>query len=181
MVKTIAKDDAGKSKQTDEGKTNEEGLIELKKKNEELEVQVKRLLADYQNLEKRTHGEREEIIKLANKRLLLHLLPALDTLMLAGKHIQDEGLRLSIEQFQDALSQEGIEKIKTIGETFDPHLMECFETSEGEEGKVVEEIQTGYTLFENVLRPARVKVGKKVKETNQEEKAKEELLKGDYL
>ena len=163
MVKTMAKDDTGKSKQTDKKNINEEELTELKKRNEELEEQVKRVLADYQNLEKRAQGEREEIIQLANKQLLLHLLPALDTLMLTGKHVQDEGLQLSVAQFQDALRQEGVEKIETVEKIFDPRLMECFETTEGEEGKVVEEIQTGYTLFGKVLRPARVKVGKKLK------------------
>ncbi len=159
----MAKDDTGKSKQTDKKNINEEELTELKKRNEELEEQVKRVLADYQNLEKRAQGEREEIIQLANKQLLLHLLPALDTLMLTGKHVQDEGLQLSVAQFQDALRQEGVEKIETVEKIFDPRLMECFETTEGEEGKVVEEIQTGYTLFGKVLRPARVKVGKKLK------------------
>lgn len=157
----MGKNNTGNAQQTKEKQFIEkEKLEELKKRNEELEAQVKRLLADYQNLVKRTQGEREEIIKMGNKDLLLHLLPALDTLMLAGKHIQDEGLRLSIAQFQDALRQEGIEKIKTVGETFDPHFMECVETVEGEEGKVVNEIYSGYMLFDKIIRPAQVKVGK---------------------
>lgn len=164
MGKTIVKDDNEKSKQA--ANPDQKELDELKKRNEELETQVKRLLADYQNLEKRTQAERGEIIQLANKELLLRILPALDTLMLAAKHITDEGLRLSIAQFHDALRQEGVEKIETAGKQFDPHTMECFETVEGEEGKVIEEAFAGYKLFDKIIRPAQVKVGKRKEEIN---------------
>lgn len=134
-----------------------------KQENEEfknLENQLKRALADYQNLEKRVLSEKSEWIKLANKGLLLRLLPALDNLSLAEKHTQDTGVKLSIDQIINAFKEEGIEKIETIGRDFDPNLMEAVHTTEGEDGKVVEEVRAGYTLFGQVLRPAQVAVGK---------------------
>lgn len=134
-----------------------------KKENEEfknLENQLKRALADYQNLEKRVVSEKSEWVKLANKGLLLRLLPALDNLILAEKHTQDEGVRLSIDQILSAFKEEGIEKIETVGCDFDPNLMEAVHATTGIDGKVAEELRAGYTLFGQVLRPAQVAVGK---------------------
>lgn len=142
---------------------------EFKAKIEELESQNKRLLADYRNLEKRVDSQRRDWILEANKKLLLNLLPVLDTLMLADKHSKgDQSLSLSVKQFLDILKLEGVETIKTQGANFDPNLMECIETVEGEEGKVIKEIRAGYTLYEKTLRPAQVRVGSARK--NQKEK-----------
>ena len=127
---------------------------------ENLENQLKRALADYQNLEKRVQAEKSEWIKSANKGLLLRILPALDNLMLAQKHTQDEGVKLSVNQILTAFKDEGVEKIETLGKDFDPNIMEAVSTAEGEKGKVVEETRAGYTLFGQVLRPAQVIVGK---------------------
>lgn len=134
-----------------------------KQENEELknlENQLKRALADYQNLEKRVAEEKSSWIKAANKDLLLKLLPGLDSLILAEKHTQDEGVKLSIKHFLDILEQAGVKKIETVGLDFDPNFMEAVSTADGEEGRVVEELRAGYTLFGQVLRPAQVVVGK---------------------
>jgi molecular chaperone GrpE len=125
-----------------------------------LENQLKRALADYQNLEKRIASEKSSWILASNKNLLLRLLPGLDSLLLAEKHTQDEGVKLSIKHFIDSLEAEGVKKIETAGKTFDPNLMEAITTQEGEEGKVLEEVRAGYMLFDQILRPAQVIVGK---------------------
>lgn len=141
---------------------------------EDLENQLKRVLADYQNLEKRIAEEKSSWIKLANKDLLLKLLPGLDNLILAQKHTQDEGIKLSIKHFLDILEQVGVRKIETLGRDFDPKLMEAVSTQEVDpfaassiggqagqgDGKVVDELRAGYTLNDSVLRPAQVVVGK---------------------
>ncbi|MCL4354943.1 nucleotide exchange factor GrpE [Patescibacteria group bacterium] len=134
---------------------------ELKQKYEELENLLKRTLADYQNLEKRVSEDREQWLKMANKQLLLRLLPALDSLMLAEKHTKDQGVALSVKAMIDALKAEGVEKIEVTGKDFDPNLMECVQVVEGkEDGKVVEELKAGFALYGKVLRPAQVSVGK---------------------
>jgi molecular chaperone GrpE len=125
-----------------------------------LENQLKRALADYQNLEKRIATEKSSWILASNKNLLLQLLPGLDSLLLADIHTQDEGVKLSIKHFLDILENAGVTKIETIGKIFDPNLMEAITTQVGEDGKVLEEVRTGYMLFETILRPAQVVVGK---------------------
>ena len=124
-----------------------------------LENQLKRALADYQNLEKRIAGEKSDWIKIANKDLILRLLPGLDSLLLAQKHTQDEGVKVSIKHFLDILEAEGVKKIETEGKTFDPNLMEAVAAVNGEENIVVEELRAGYTLNDTVIRPAQVVVG----------------------
>ena len=124
-----------------------------------LENQLKRALADYQNLERRITEEKSAWIMAANKDLILKLLPVLDNLFLAQKHITDAGLDLSIQKFLDALYNEGMERIETKGRDFDPHLMECVSVQEGEEDKVLEEVRPGFKINDTVLRPAQVIVG----------------------
>src|SRR5664279_1867877 len=78
-------------------------IKELNQKVEEFETKYKRALADYQNLEKRVADQRLDLIKGANKDLLLRLLPILDTLVLANQHVENDGLQVSINQFLDTL------------------------------------------------------------------------------
>ena len=139
-------------------------IAHLKSKIEELENQVKHIFADYQNLEKRVALERREWLIKANKDLILRLLPALDFLLLSSKHLEDEGLKLSVQKFFDILKTEGLEKIETQGKEFDPNLMEGIKTAAGDENKVMEELRAGFKIGDQVLRPAQVAVGKK--ETN---------------
>lgn len=127
---------------------------------EEFEEKYKRALADYQNLEKRNREERGEWIRTSNREILLRLLPVLDTLSLANKHVEDQGIKVTLQQFQEVLKAEGVLKIETLGKKFDPHLMEAVEMVEDGDD-VVEEVREGYMLHDRLLRPAHVRVGKK--------------------
>lgn len=127
-----------------------------------LENQLKRALADYQNLEKRIAEEKGNWIKAANKDLILKLLPVLDNLFLAQKHIADEGLALSIQKFLQVLNEDGATRIETLGRDFDPETMECVSVQDGEENKVLEEVRAGFILNNETLRPAQVIVGGKL-------------------
>ena len=140
---------------------NKEEIAHLKSKIEELENQVKRIFADYQNLEKRATQERGRWLIKANKDLILRFLPAIDFLLLSSKHIEDQGLKLSIQKFFDILKDEGVEKIEAVGRKFDPNLMEALKTVAGEEHQVVEELRIGFKMGDEVLRPAEVAVGRK--------------------
>ncbi|MBI4089343.1 MAG: nucleotide exchange factor GrpE [Candidatus Levybacteria bacterium] len=142
----------------EKGKSKNE-IAHLKQRIEELENQIKRISADYQNLEKRTALEKREWLIKANKDLILRLLPALDFLLLSSKHLEDEGLKLSIQKFFAILKTEGVEKIETTGKEFDPSLMEGIKSVAGEENKVVEELRSGFKMGDQVLRPAQVAVG----------------------
>lgn len=136
--------------------------LETEERVKSLEDQLKRAVADYRNLENRIAEERLEFVKFANKSLLESLLPAFDTLFLASKYSEDQNLQITAKYVTDILKQVGVEKVKTDNVQFDPATMEAIEVVEGEEGKVIEETQPGFTLSGKVLRPARVKVGGKV-------------------
>lgn len=135
---------------------------ELKKHIEEWKSKYLRALADYQNLEKRTHSEKEETRRFAIEVFVKRALPVIDTLERATKHINDQGLTLALKEFEAVLSEFGVTKIETVHKMFSPHEMECIEVIGGEENKVIEEVRPGYRLHEKILRVAQVKVGKKL-------------------
>ena len=137
-----------------------EEIIE-KDKIEELTNNWKRALADYKNLERRCNEEKEVLVRFANLVLLERLIPVLDNLESLKNHLEDKGLEMILLQFRTLLKDEGVEEISCEGAEFDPLLMEASEIVAGEENKVVEVVLKGYKLQDRVLRPARVKVGKK--------------------
>ena len=142
-----------------EDSTTVDEVALLQQQLNEAQDKYKRALADYQNLVRRTQEQKSEWIRMSNKDLILKILPILDTIMLTAKHSEEKGLLFTIDQFVKMLQEEGITKILTVGETFNPHTMEAITTIEGEKEKVIEEARTGYMLGEIVLRPAQVVVG----------------------
>ncbi len=138
-------------------------IQELEDKTTDLNNKYLRSLADYQNLEKQTQSWKEEFVKFANQDLIAQLLEILDNLEKAQEHIQDTGLQLIIDKLKIILKNKGLEEIKAEGEEFDPNLFEALEVIPGEEdNKVLGIIQKGYRLNGRVIRPAKVKVSKKV-------------------
>ena len=135
--------------------------LEVHKEAEEWKNKYLRVLADYQNLDKRASEEKQEIRKFAAEIVLMRLLPAIDTLSKAKAHIQDPGLDLSMKEFETALADLGIVKIEVLGKEFNPHEMECIDVAEGPENQVIAELLPGYRLHDKIIRVAQVKVGKK--------------------
>lgn len=125
------------------------------------EAKYYRALADYQNLEKRVRDERIELIRAGNRELLLRFLPILDTLELAQQHEENTTLKVVSDQFLATLKSDGVDKVKALGEKYDPMTMEVVSTENGEEGVVVKELRSGYLLHDKLLRAAQVIVGSK--------------------
>lgn len=142
------------------GKSETTQVTQLKSQLTEVEAKWKRALADYQNLEKRTANNQSLYVKLASVTLIEKLLPILDDLKRAAKHINDEGLHMVLKQFQTLLKSEGVTTINAQAQTFDPQLMECVEMVAGEANTVAEVLEDGYQIGDTVIRPAKVKVGK---------------------
>lgn len=133
---------------------------ELNQRIDELDNQLKKAIADYRNLEARIEKEvslrhRDVLAKLVDK-----LVGVLDNLERAESHLKDKGLSIAVEQFRRALESEGVKQIESDGKQFDPELMDCVEVVEGPKNTVVETLVKGYTLDNEVIRPAKVKVGK---------------------
>lgn len=132
----------------------------VKKNLQPQDDQLKRALADYQNLTKRVEAERLEFVKYVLEQFLLKLLPVVDSLEAAEFHLKNQGLTLALQQLKTILADEGVKEIEIINKPFDPKLAECVETAAGKKDQVVFLTQKGYLLNDKVLRPARVKVGK---------------------
>jgi len=125
----------------------------------DLENKWKRALADYANLEKRIDSEKQSFVKYSNLKLLEKLLPILDDLERAEKHLKDQGLMLAVNKLREILKNEGVEEIKAQGEEFQPEAMEAIEIVRGPKNKVVEVLNKGYLMDNRILRVAKVKVG----------------------
>jgi molecular chaperone GrpE len=139
---------------------------EVKKRYEELEKKLAemtndrlRALADFQNLQKRTREEQERFAKLSNAAIITELLMPFDHLKMAAEHTKDQGIAMVVRQFQQIFEQEGVKEIDALGKKFDPKTMDAVEAVDGEKDIVMKVREPGYTLFDYVLKPARVEVG----------------------
>jgi molecular chaperone GrpE len=133
--------------------------VQLEQKVIDLEGKWKRALADYQNLEKRIERERLSVAGLINTRLLEKILPLLDELQICQRHLKDQGLQIVLDKFRQALKEEGVNEIDTLGADFDPEKMEAVEIVAGEKNKVMNVTAKGYEIEGQLIRPAKVRVG----------------------
>jgi len=130
-------------------------LLSLKEQlNASLERE-KRVLADYQNLQRRSMQERLAFIKMANKDFCQILLQPLEHLSMAAENLKDKGLDMVIEQFWKELQNFGLMEIEVLGKDFDLNTMEVV-NKKGEGEKVVEVVRKGYMLNGEVIQHAQV-------------------------
>lgn len=151
-------------------------------KKTDLENTLKRALADYQNLKKRSEAEHHLLAKFSASEVLAKLLPVLDDLERAQAHLQDAGLALAVKQFLTVLAGEGVQSMNLLNQPFDPKFAECQEMVPGPKDQVIEVINQGYTLYDRILRPAKVKVGNGIGDFDPERQSKDlkdNILKGD--
>lgn len=140
----------------------------LQQQIEELTDALKRERADAINVRRRSEEERVKMAGYYKAMVIQQLLPAIDTLERALKHVPKElenndyvkGVQGIAKQFEKSLSDLGVERIKTVGEYFDPQLHEAvsMEDGDGEREVVYEELQAGYRLGDEIIRHAMVKV-----------------------
>jgi molecular chaperone GrpE len=133
----------------------------LKQQVEEFKNKYLRALADYQNLEKRMGEERFELMKMANKNLLVKILPFLDNLEKAEVFVRDPGLKISKDHFMQILKETGLEEMDLLGKDFDPNFAEAIDIIPGKENnKIMEVLRKGYKFEDKIIRVAQVKVSK---------------------
>ena len=165
-----AEENATSDNVTDEGPEQKE-LEELKKKYDELNDSHLRLMAEFDNYRKRTMREKADLIKTGGEGALKNLLPIIDDFERALQNVRaaedveavKEGVDLIFGKFMGYLSQQGVKPIEAIGKPFDTEEFEAIATIPAPEpdmkGKVLDCVQTGYTLFDKVIRHAKVVVG----------------------
>ena len=168
--------------QVEEDSTEEENEEErLQEEVRTLKEDKIRVLAEMENLRKRFDREKIDSIKYGSVNFARDILSPGDNLERALSAINQEeahsqsiknlieGLRMVQKEFSSALEKNGISKINSMNEKFDPNLHQAMmevERDDLDEGIVVQEIQTGYMMHDRLLRPAMVGVSKKPKQNN---------------
>jgi len=150
--KEEAKDEA-KEETKDEAKNNSED-------------KYLRLLADYQNLKRRTEQEKGDIYAFANEKIVKDMLDVIDNFDRAlSTETQDSsykaGMELIFKQFMGALEKAGVKEIEALGKEFDPNFHNAVlieDNTDFKSGEVSCVMQKGYTLNGRVVRPSMVKV-----------------------
>ena len=129
-----------------------------------------RLLAEYDNYQKRTLKEKADLIKNGGEKVLIGLLPIVDDFQRAQENMDKakdteavkEGVDLIYHKFLTYLQQNGVKPIETLEKAFDMDLHEAVATipaqSEEQKGIIIDTIQPGYTLNDKVIRHAKVVV-----------------------
>jgi molecular chaperone GrpE len=145
-------------------------IAELEAQLAEYKDQWMRAVADFKNYKRRAETERAELLRTAGVGVAQKILPIIDDFERAVDNVPPEieshswweGTKLILHKLHALLESENITPIDALGEDFDPNLHDAvlYEEAEGQDGKVVAELQKGYRVGERVLRPTMVKVGK---------------------
>lgn len=142
---------------------NEE-ILKLKKEIEEVTDRHTRLIAEFDNLKKRSQKEREGLYDSVKADVITDLLPVIDNLEKAvNAESRDEeykkGINLVLKQFKDVLEANGIREIEAVGKPFNPELHEAISMIEDPnlgEKIVAEEYRKGYIIGDRVIRHSMV-------------------------
>ena len=171
-----------KVKGSEEPKHHAEELERLKHEVKQAKDQYLRTLAEFENAKKRLSREKEEFARYASETVVRDLLPIVDSLDQALVAVDKQsdpqavikGVHLIYRQLLGLLEKEGVKRIPTVGERFDPHKHEAVAQVEADgkpEDTVAEEVQVGYTMHGKVIRPAIVKVVKAKDQKSDEERS----------
>jgi len=124
--------------------------------------------ADVDNIRKRQERLITDRVQQQKKAMLFKLLDVMDNVeraLIYQETMSQQDLQQTLRMFQwqmnEVLRNEGLNPVSTVGETFNPYVheaIEAVEDSDKPEGTVIEELRKGYTLGNETLRPARVKV-----------------------
>jgi molecular chaperone GrpE len=144
---------------------------DVQKKYEELTHSHLRLMAEFDNYRKRTLKEKSELVRYAGENIFTNLLPVIDDLERAVQNMRttedmqaiEKGVELIFGKFLSFLSQQGVKPIEAKGQPFDTETFDAIATipapDEELKGKVIDCVQTGYMLYDKVIRHAKVVVG----------------------
>lgn len=130
-----------------------------------------RMYSEFDNYRKRTIKERADLIKTAASDIFAAILPVLDDFERAAKALEasgesnpaQEGMLLISQKLKGILTNRGLEEMNAKGQDFDPDLHEAITQipapDETMKGKVIDELEKGYSLNGKVIRFAKVVVG----------------------
>jgi len=143
-------------------------IKELTQQIGELTEALQRERADALNLQRRTEEQRAQLADIQKATVVRELLPALDNLERALNHVPKnlasndyvKGVKSLAKQFEQAFRHLGVQRLKTVGQPFDPRYHEAISIEDmgGGTEVVCEELQSGYRIGDEIIRHAMVKV-----------------------
>ena len=155
-----------------ENGTEEDELATAKKEADELRDKYLRLYSEFENFRRRTSKEKSDLIKSANEDVLTALLPVIDDFERARRSMNDsvntevikEGVELVFNKLYKTLESKGLKAMESpVGKEFDSEIQEAITQapapSEDLKGKIIDEIEKGYSLNDKVIRFAKVIIG----------------------
>jgi molecular chaperone GrpE len=146
-------------------------IAELKAKADDINDKYLRLYSEFDNFRKRTAKEKMDLIQSAGEDVFKSILPVLDDFERAIKSNSEttdvkavnDGVNLIFNKLKTTLNQKGLSEMNAVGETFDADVHEAITNipapSEDMKGKVVEELEKGYSLNGKIIRFAKVVIG----------------------
>ena len=135
----------------------------IKELNESLKLEKEkyvRLFAEFENYKRRTAKERIELFKTAGKDVLSSLVPVLEDFKRAisqeGSNSNDEGINLIYNKFNETLKNQGLIEVEVnLGDVFDAEIHEAISQipakDESQKGKIIDIIQGGYKIGDNII------------------------------
>lgn len=146
-------------------------IVQLENQLAELKDQYLRKVAEFDNYRKRTLKEKTELVLNGGEKVITSILPILDDFERAEDNISKatdldalkEGVELIFQKLLKVLEAQGLKKIETHEADFNTDFHEAIAmvpaANEEQKGKVVDCVQTGYTLNDKVIRHAKVAIG----------------------
>jgi len=146
-------------------------LAEMKAKVDELNDKYLRLYSEFDNFRKRTAKEKQELIQAGGEDVFKSILPVIDDFERAIKSNSEtsdvkavnDGVNLIYNKLKSTLNQKGLEEMKVLGEPFNADVHEAITSiaapSDDMKGKVLDELEKGYTLNGKIIRFAKVVIG----------------------
>lgn len=157
-----------KAQDASQGAADDKSYEQLKQQVAELTEALQRERADTINIRRRHDEQIANLRTVAKASVIKELLPVIDNFERALKHVPPElqdndyikGVRSVVKLFEKILGDIGVQRIKTVGEPFDPKWHEAVAMEEGDGGTEVvsEELQAGYAIGDEVIRHAMVRV-----------------------
>ena len=179
LTDTINQENATEQSESQQNDANDQNstaeideLSVLKNEIAEQKDKFVRLLAEFDNFKKRNAKERIELYKTAGQEIIKELLPVLDDFQRADKAYATDtnaenyvnGVKLIQEKLQRTLQNKGLKMIESVGKDFNLEQHEAIAEvpapTDDQKGKVLDEVESGYTLNDTIIRYAKVVVGK---------------------
>ena len=157
--------------ETSEENEKDKEIADLKLKLAEQNDKFLRLYSEFDNFRKRTANEKIELIQSGGEDIFKSILPILDDFERAIKSNAEtkdivavnDGVNLIYNKLKSTLMQKGLEEMKSHGEVFNADIHEAITNipapSEEHKGKVLEEMEKGYSLNGKIIRFAKVVIG----------------------